>query len=214
MSQRVVDILQDTFADAIVETHAQFGDDTAIVDPGAWRSIAQFLRDDPRLAMDHFIDLTAVDYPDRQAGRFEVVLHLRSFGKTHRIRLKARLDDNDAAPHIDSLSDIWRGANWFERECFDMFGVVFDGHPDLRRILMYEEFEGYPLRKDYPATRIQPLMEFRPEAQGKLPPFDEHEGMPFGRQSHQQMAHQQMDHRPGAARPGGRNLLGFEREDA
>jgi NADH-quinone oxidoreductase subunit C len=202
MSQRVLDILSTRFEGAILQTHSQFGDDTAVVEPSQWKAVAQFLRDDSRLAMDHFIDLTAVHYPDREEGRFEVVLHLRSFDKAHRIRLKARLDlQDDGHAHIDTLAEVWAGANWFERECFDMFGVVFEGHPDLRRILMYEEFEGYPLRKDYPADRIQPLVPFREEAQGKLPPFDRHEGMPFGRQTH--------DHRPG-----GRNLLGFEREDA
>ena len=202
MSQRVLDILVKQFGSAVLETHAQFGDDTAVVEAAQWKAVAQYLRDDARLAMDHFIDLTAVHYPQRESGRFEVVLHMRSFDKAHRVRLKARLDiQEDGCAHIDSLADVWEGANWFERECFDMFGVVFDGHPDLRRILMYEEFEGHPLRKDYPADRIQPLVPFREEAQGKLPPFDQHEGMPFGRQTH--------DHRLG-----GRNLLGFEREDA
>jgi NADH-quinone oxidoreductase subunit C len=80
---------------------------------------------------------------------------------------------------------VWKGANWFERECYDLLGIVFRGHPDLRRILMYPEFEGHPLRKDYPANRIQPLIPFREVPNiGKLPPFGPDEGMSFGRQTH------------------------------
>lgn len=185
MSKRVLDRLKQTFGDAILETHAQHGDETAIVEPSRWKEIARFLRDDERCAMNHFIDLTAVDYLHRREPRFEVVLHLRSLEKLHRIRLKARIGE---PPRIDTLSDVWPGANWFERECFDMFGVEFVGHPDLRRILMYPEFVGYPLRKDYDAQRTQPLVPYRPEAVDKLPPFGEHEGLPFGRQTHDRVA--------------------------
>jgi len=86
---------------------------------------------------------------------------------------------------IDTLTELWASANWMERECFDMFGVKFLGHPDLRRILTYPEFEGYPLRKDYPADRIQPLVQYRdvPNIE-KLAPFGVDEGMSFGRQTH------------------------------
>lgn len=197
MSQKVLDALEQRFGDAIVETHAQFGDETAVVDPARWREIAQFLRDDPRCEMDAFVDLTAVDYLGRQSPRFEVVLHLRSSSKLHRIRLKAKIGDDDGTNvRIESLVPVWAGADWFEREAYDMFGVEFLGHGDLRRILLYEEFEGYPLRKDYDASHIQPLVPFREECQGKLPPFDRHEGMPFGRQTHDQPAHQPAADRP------------------
>lgn len=185
MSQRVLDRLKQAFGEAILETHSQHGDDTAVVEPSRWREIARFLRDDERCAMNHFIDLTAVDYLNRREPRYEVVLHVRSLEKLHRVRLKARIGE---PPSIGSLSEVWAGANWFERECYDMFGVDFVGHPDQRRILLYPEFEGHPLRKDYPAQRTQPLVEYRPEAIGKLPPFSEHEGMPFGRQTHDRVA--------------------------
>lgn len=185
MSQKVVRIVEKKFGEAIVETHSQFGDDTVIVDPASWKEIAQFLRDDSRLSMDHFIDLTAVDYLGRRTPRFEVVLHLRSHQKGHRVRMKARLDE--AQLRIDSLASVWTGADWFERECYDMFGVDFVGHPDQRRILMYEEFVGHPLRKDYDAHRAQPLVPYRKEALGKLPPFGQDEGLPFGRQTHDHM---------------------------
>lgn len=209
MSQKVLETLQKEFGDAVLETHADFGDDTAVVDPARWKEIATYLRDDPKLAFDHFIDLTAVDHSGRQqAGsgepRFEVVLHLRSSDKLHRVRLKAPVADvAEGSPEIDSLVDVWRGADWFERECWDMFGIRFVGHPDLRRILMYEEFEGYPLRKDFRATDAQPLVPYREGINNeKLPPFDEHEGLPFGRQTHQRGAV--------GVGPGEPNVLGFE----
>jgi NADH-quinone oxidoreductase subunit C len=197
MSQKVLDQLEKQFGDAIVRRHSQFGDDTAIVDPKRWKDIALYLRDE--LSFDHFIDLTAVDWLGRRTPRFEVVLHVRSMDKLHRLRLKAEVDD----PTIDSLVEVWSGANWFERECFDMFGVDFVGHPDLRRILMYPEFEGYPLRKDYPAQRTQPLIPYREGANNdKLPPFDEHMGLPFGRQTHD--VH---------VEAGQKNALGFEEDN-
>jgi NADH-quinone oxidoreductase subunit C len=79
---------------------------------------------------------------------------------------------------------VWKGANWFERETYDLMGILFKGHPDLRRILMYPEFTAYPLRKDYPHDRIEPLVPFREGVVGKLPPFGPDEGAPFGRQAH------------------------------
>jgi NADH-quinone oxidoreductase subunit C len=183
MSQALLNLLKQRFGDAILDTHSEFGDDTAVVDPQSWYDAARFLKTDPRAAMNQFVDLTAVDYPDREP-RFEVVLHLRSIERGHRIRLKARVgEEGEESPELDSVTPIWRGANWCEREAFDMFGVVFRGHPDLRRILMYPEFKGHPLRKDYPANRIQPLVELR-KVPGKLPPFGPDEGMSFGRQTH------------------------------
>jgi NADH-quinone oxidoreductase subunit C len=198
MSKKVLDRLQKEFGDAVLHTHSQFGDDTAVVDPRRWKEVARYLRDDSKCEMNHFIDITAVDYHGRRSPRFEVVLHLRSMQRMHRIRLKAQLPEREGGenPKIDSVTDLWMGANWFERECFDMFGIDFVGHPDLRRILMYDEFEGHPLRKDYDASRAQPLLPYREEAVDKLPPFENYESMPFGRQTHAQMG--------GSA---GRNLL-------
>jgi NADH-quinone oxidoreductase subunit C len=184
MSKKVLELLKAEFGDKVLETHSQFGDDTAVVEPSAWRDVATFLRDDPRCAMDMFIDITAVDYPDREP-RFEVVCHLRSLEKGHRIRIKARVgDEGGENVAIASLTPVYKGADWFERECYDLFGVTFVGHPDLRRILMYEEFKGHPLRKDYPAQKAQPLVEYRKGVADKLAPFGPDEGMPFGRQTH------------------------------
>jgi NADH-quinone oxidoreductase subunit C len=186
VSKKVLDLLEAKLAGGVLERHSQFGDDTAVIAPERWREAALFLRDDPRCAMNMFVDLCGVDYLSTGAEpRFEVVCHLRSLQFAHRIRIKSRVGELDGSnAEIDSLVPVWRGADWFERETFDMMGVVFRGHPDLRRILMYPEFVGYPLRKDYPADKIQPLVPFREGNYEKLPPFGPDEGMSFGRQTH------------------------------
>jgi NADH-quinone oxidoreductase subunit C len=188
MAQRLVDLLKNQFALAVLETHAQHGDETVVLDPGSWHEVCRYLRDAPPAQMDMLTDLTAVDYPDRDP-RFEVVAHLYSLNHGHRLRLKTRVGDrNGEGAAVDSLADLWGSANWLERECWDMFGVGFIGHPDLRRILLYPEFVGHPLRKDYPAERIQPLVPYRTDIDNdKIAPFGKHEGMPFGRQTHQNL---------------------------
>lgn len=110
--------------------------------------ICRYLHDDPGLDFDHLRDLCGVDYLGKKEPRFEVVYHLYSIRNRHMIRLKAQVPEND--PKINTVTSVWTGADWHERECFDMFGIVFKGHPDLRRILMPEDWEGHPLRKDYP----------------------------------------------------------------
>ncbi len=110
--------------------------------------VMQFLRDDPLAKFLVLIDLTAVDYPQR-AQRFDVVYHLLSMHNNTRIRVKAQLGENDTIP---TVTGVYPCADWFEREAFDMYGVVFSGHPDLRRILTDYGFEGHPLRKDFPLT--------------------------------------------------------------
>jgi NADH-quinone oxidoreductase subunit C len=194
MSTRALDTLKEKFGDAIIHTHSDFGDDTAIVKAERWKEIARFLRDDPAMNFDMAIDLCGVDYlgskDHKGPWRFEVVLHLYSVNKRHRLRLKARIGDDDAESselaEIDTVADVWIGVNWFERETYDLMGISFKGHPDLRRILMYPEFEGHPLRKDYPANKTQPLVPYRTEEEAGLPleklaPFGLEEGMPFGR---------------------------------
>ncbi len=115
------------------------------------RNICRYLRDEPSLRMDHLSDLAAVDYstyPGDAGPRFEVVYNLISLVYHHRIRLKVRLTEED--PRIDSVTAVWQTANWHERETYDLMGIKFDGHPDLRRILMPDDWEGHPLRKEYP----------------------------------------------------------------
>ena len=186
MSKAVLEKLKAKFGDAILETHSNIGDDTAVIEPSRWNDVCRFLRSDPQMAFDMLVDLCGVDYPER-LPRMEVVLHLYSIAKGHRVRLKTRVGDADMKhAELDTITDVWAGANWFEREVYDMSGVTFRGHPDLRRILMYPEFEGHPLLKDYPAHKTQPLIPYRTEEEAGLPiqklaPFREDEGMPFGR---------------------------------
>ncbi|HVU01542.1 MAG TPA: NADH-quinone oxidoreductase subunit C [Polyangiaceae bacterium] len=185
MAKALVELVEKQFPGVVLEKHAQHGDETIVVDVAFWRDVAMFLRSSPAADMKMLTDLTAVDYPDRDP-RFEVVAHFYSLAKGHRLRMKARVGASDGTnAKIASLADIWASANWMEREVWDMFGVVFDGHPDLRRILLYPEFVGHPLRRDYPADRIQPLVEYRaiPGIQ-KIAPFGADEGMSFGRQTH------------------------------
>ncbi|HET9495061.1 MAG TPA: NADH-quinone oxidoreductase subunit C [Chloroflexia bacterium] len=108
--------------------------------------VCTFLRDTPGLEFDFMTDLTAVDYPTRPQ-RFDVVMHLYSMTQNHGLRVKAAVGENETIP---TVSGVWKTANWQEREAYDMFGVVFEGHPDLRRILLPEDWEGFPMRKDYP----------------------------------------------------------------
>jgi NADH-quinone oxidoreductase subunit C len=185
MSKILVELVKKEFPAAVLETHSLAGDDTVVVDAASWKDVARFLRDDARAEMNMLVDLTAVDYPEREP-RFEVVAHFLSLTRGHRLRLKARVGDSEGeGAEIDTLSDLWASANWAERECFDMFGVKFRGHGDLRRILNYPEFQGHPLRRDYPAERIQPLVPYREIPNiDKIAPFGPDEGMPFGRQDY------------------------------
>jgi len=147
--------LGERFGDAIVATHSNLGDDTAVVRREKIVEICTFLRDDPALRFDLAMDLTGVDYLGEEP-RFEVVYHLYSLEKKHRVRIKARVPEDD--PTIDSVVPVWVGMDWYEREAYDMYGIVFRGHPNLKRILMYESFVGHPLRKDYPKARRQPTI--------------------------------------------------------
>jgi NADH-quinone oxidoreductase subunit C len=156
MAKIILDRLAQQFvAGEIIENGSQHGNEWARVAPAHWRAVAQFTRDDPVTALNMFIDLTCVDRLGR-TPRFDVVMHLYSVDKKHRVRLLAGVPEED--PSIDSLVALWPGANWFEREAFDLYGVRFVGHPDLRRILMYPEFVGHPLRKDFPKEGRQPLL--------------------------------------------------------
>ena len=156
----LLETLKLRFGAAVVETHANHGDATAVVTRETIRDVLKTCRDEADLGFDMLMDLTAVDYsrfPGREDGpRFEVVYHLYSLPHNHRLRVKVRVDEDEAV--VPSSAALWPIANWFEREVWDMFGVRFDGHPDLRRLLMYEEFVGHPLRKDYPVNRRQPLI--------------------------------------------------------
>jgi NADH-quinone oxidoreductase subunit C len=142
----VVKKVKETFRDAVLRTTVFRGEATHLVEPRALMSICAFLKTDPDLRMNCLVDVVGVDYP-AEAQRFEVVYHLYSIPKKHRLRIKVRLAEGEP---IASVTSVWSAADWPEREAYDMFGIVFEGHPDLKRIYMPPDWEGFPLRKDYP----------------------------------------------------------------
>jgi len=140
---------------AVLATHARLGDATARVDPACIVEVAKLLRDASGLEFEMLTDLTAVDYLGEEP-RFEVVYHFYSVARNQRVRIKARV--SEAEPRLPSLVPLYASADWMEREVFDLYGVRFVGHPNLKRILLYDEFEGHPLRKDYAKAARQPLI--------------------------------------------------------
>ncbi|PYV19716.1 MAG: NADH-quinone oxidoreductase subunit C [Acidobacteria bacterium] len=151
----LLELLREKFPEDVLEGSTLRRENTAVIRREALIPVVEFLRNDSRLEFDLLIDLTAVDYLGRRP-RFDVVYHLLSLSGNRRIRLKVRVDEGDA--EVPSLSAHWGCADWLEREVWDMFGIRFTGHPNLKRLLMYEEFRGHPLRKDYPIQRRQPLI--------------------------------------------------------
>jgi NADH-quinone oxidoreductase subunit C len=143
----VVEKLREFAPEALEDSQSFRGELTLWIQPGSLRRVADFLRDEKSLSFRYLSDLTALDhYPNEP--RFETVYHLYSFEHNRRLRLKVRLPGDD--PRVDSMVPVWPAANAFEREVFDLFGIHFEGHPFMVRILLPEDWEGYPLRKDYP----------------------------------------------------------------
>ena len=184
----LVQAVRERFPAAVTASHSFRGDDTAIVSRDFLLEVARSLKEDAGLQMNFLMDLTAVDYSafgTRQSrgffsssgvavspsseipshdpwpgppsdARFALVYHFFSLPLKHRLRVEVLLQEDD--PEVDSVTSLWAGANWLEREVWDMFGIRFRGHPNLKRILMYDEFVGHPLRKDYAVNRRQPLI--------------------------------------------------------
>jgi NADH-quinone oxidoreductase subunit C len=184
----LITLVTDRFPDAVLTSHAWRGDETVVLRRESLLEVARFLKLDTAVRMNFLIDITAVDYsafgktptrgffassgvavgpasqiPDAHPwpgpvapSRLAVVYHFFSATHKHRLRLVVPVDE--ARAEVESLTPLWAGANWLEREVWDMFGIRFVGHPDPKRILMYEEFVGYPLRKDYPVNKRQPLI--------------------------------------------------------
>jgi len=134
--------------DAVIASQIAFGELTLTVNLAHLEALVEFLRDDASCRFSSLVDITAIDLPER-SQRFDVVYHFLSMYQNHRIRLKVAVREDEMVP---SLTTIHPSANWFEREVFDMFGILFSGHPDLRRILTDYGFRGHPLRKDFPTT--------------------------------------------------------------
>ena len=150
-ADQIAKMIEERFPGHVLGTTTHAGQIGVMVKPDMIRDICRFLHDEPSLRMDHLADLTAVDYsayPGDAGPRFEVVYNLISTKFHHRVRLKVRLPGDE--PRVDTVTSIWQTANWHERETYDLMGVVFIGHPDLRRILLPEDWVGHPLRKEYP----------------------------------------------------------------
>lgn len=156
MSETILKRLGEALADAVVRTSSEHGDEIAVVHASRLIDVCRFLHEDPKTRLTMLVDLTAVDYLGVKVPRFEVVYHLYSLEKGHRLRLKVELPEEN--PSVSSVVQIWKSANWMEREAWDLYGIKFEGHPDLRRILLYPEFEGHPLRKDYDIEHRQPIV--------------------------------------------------------
>lgn len=140
--------IQQTFSIEVTGLAEWRGDVAVTVSRDKLHEVAQFLHDDPGMDFDYIVHVSSVDWPDDEE-RFEVVWEFYSIRKRHRIRLKVRVPESDCV--VDSLTNLWKGADFMEREVFDMMGIRFRNHPDLRRILMPDDYtEGYPLRKDFP----------------------------------------------------------------
>jgi NADH-quinone oxidoreductase subunit C len=153
----ILERLRQEFPTGIRETGTSLGDEVVIIDKEILLPVAAYLKDGPG-EFKMLLDLTCVDYPGREP-RFEMVYHFFSLSRNRRLRVKAQVSESEL--RIASLTSLWRNADWLEREVYDLFGVHFGGHPDLRRLFMYDGFEGYPLRKDYPLRRSQPLIRLK-----------------------------------------------------
>jgi len=154
--ETLLERVQGVLGDKIVKAGVALDEATIEVAPEDWLDVAQTLRDEPGLAFDLMVDLCGVDYSAYREGawqgkRFAVVLHLLSVQRNHRLRVRTFCAD-DELPIVASLIDVWPAVNWFEREAFDLYGIIFDGHPDLRRILTDYGFIGHPFRKDFPVS--------------------------------------------------------------
>jgi len=141
-------LIEERQADAVVSADVAFGELNVTVTLNGLVAFVEFLKGDRQTMFSTLVDITAVDYPTRDK-RFDVVYHLLSMYQNHRIRLRVQVREDEVVP---SITSIWPSANWFEREVFDMYGILFSGHPDLRRILTDYGFRGHPLRKDFPTT--------------------------------------------------------------
>ena len=157
--EKVLELVSSKLGATIKEPRLNLGDAEIKVLREGMLDIFRILKIDSELSFNSLLDVTVVDWLDERECRFEVVYHLLSIYKLYRLRVKVLVPENCA--EVDSVCGLWSSAKFIEREAWDMYGIVFKGHPDLRRILMYEEFEGHPLRKDYPVQGKQPRVKMR-----------------------------------------------------
>lgn len=154
LADATVALLRDRFPDGVVEATEHRGEMTIVVRPDVIVEVCRALRDEKQLAYNYLADITAVDWLEREP-RYDIVYHLLSLATYAVVRLKVRIGGEETPdPEIPSVTPVWPGADWFEREIYDLFGIRFSGHPNQTRILMPQDWVGYPLRKDYPLTGI------------------------------------------------------------
>lgn len=158
-SGELLEILQKECGDLLKNSGVELGDVVVAVSPENLSKFLTSCKKSSSLAFNLLSDITAVDWMDLKEDRFEVVYQLMSLTKLWRLTVKVAVSESN--PEVSSVVSLWAGANFLEREVWDMFGIRFAGHPDLRRILMYEEFVGHPLRKDYPVQGKQPRIPLR-----------------------------------------------------
>lgn len=155
---QIAEKLREAFPDEVLAIEEFGGQVSVKVKKDRIVEMARLLHDGPEFDFKFLRDLCGVDYRGRKGARFEVVYHLYSLNNRSLLRLRVQVPEDD--PKIASVMPVWVGANWHERECFDLFGIAFEGHPDLRRILMPEDWDGHPLRKDYPVAGPPPEKEW------------------------------------------------------
>ena len=153
---KFIDLIKGKYGDLVLDSHNFRGDQTITVRKDCGNDFFKFLRDEPELSFNFLMDITAVDYLSKKTERFEVVYHFYSLKHNDRLRIKIPISMKDCI--ADTITPLWKTANWYEREIWDMYGIKFRNHPDLKRILLYEEFNGHPLRKDYAVNKRQPLI--------------------------------------------------------
>ncbi|MCI5064165.1 NADH-quinone oxidoreductase subunit C [bacterium] len=158
-SKELLARLQDKLGSYLVRSELSLGDAEVEISAESAGEFFRLLKLDSELGFNVFLDVTAVDWMDSRDERFELVYHLMSHPRLDRIRVKISLPES--SPKVASVAELWAAANFMEREVYDMYGIDFIGHPDQRRILMYDEFTGYPLRKDYPVQGKQPRIPLR-----------------------------------------------------
>jgi NADH-quinone oxidoreductase subunit C len=171
MAKKLIDLVSQNFGDHVLDSHSRLGNDTVIIAREGLVDIVEFLRNDERAKMNLLRDVTAVDYLHREP-RFEVVYVLYSIEHKQMLVLRVPLEEDDVK--CPSIAAFYPVAGWLEREAYDMYGVEFTDHPDLRRVLLYEEFEGYPLRKDYHTQASQPRTELLRRERDAVEEFTEY----------------------------------------
>lgn len=171
MAKKLIDVVKQKFGDHVIDSHSRLGNDTVIVERDSIADIVAYLRDEPSTQMNFLRDITAVDYLHR-IPRFEVVYVLYSMPLKHQLLIRVPLQEDDVK--LPTISHLYGCAAWLEREVYDMYGMQFTGHPDLRRVLLYPEFEGHPLRKDYAQQQSQPRTELRARERDSVEEFNEY----------------------------------------